>query len=293
MESLDLLDSFCGDIPRKRHSQIVSEGQELASLVLQVVDKLAVLSVLARKCLFELEYGSVDLACTVFKEHVLDRIESLLSNRHHHWRHISRALRALGQATLLVSHLQNLSHLRVKFLVQSCVEGFDVLISQEATLGDEIEKGTTAFSELEAGRRCWSGILFGFLFALSAFICSTFFGFDRLILCLSNFERFIELSLEDSRNFIASHKFDYLTEGSQVRELVLRFLIPILVQELASYFRQTQGHLQVLNKRANVQLDLVYESLLRNLSNVLELAILLLLEQRRVVCVQVLSKQLA
>jgi len=95
VEPLDLRHSIRGDIPSEGDSQIIPKSEELTTLVLQVVDELAILTILASQGLLLLEDGCVDLASTMLKEHVLDVFECCLADGHHHWRHISGSFGAL------------------------------------------------------------------------------------------------------------------------------------------------------------------------------------------------------
>lgn len=49
VESLDVADTVQSEVPRERHGQVVAQGQELATLIRQVVDELRVLAVLPCK----------------------------------------------------------------------------------------------------------------------------------------------------------------------------------------------------------------------------------------------------
>ena len=64
------------------YSQVVAERAELSSLVLQIVDELAVLAILARENLLELEYGSVDSHSSVQLEDIGNLAEDGLAKEH-------------------------------------------------------------------------------------------------------------------------------------------------------------------------------------------------------------------
>jgi len=196
VEPLDLLNSLGGDIPSEGNREIVPESEKLATLILQIVDELAVLAILASQSLLELEDGRVNLASTVLKEHVLDIVESLFTNRHHHWRHISRALGALWQATLLVSNLKNFSHLRVEFLVQCRVKGVNVRVCEQSALRKEFKEDATTFTELQTGRWCRRCILLWLFLSISSF-SPTLFRLNRVVLILRDFKCFLELGFKD------------------------------------------------------------------------------------------------
>lgn len=83
MVPLDVLDiAVHGKPTRKRHSQVISQGAVLASLVGQVVDELAVLAIFASQDILELENGCVDGDATVTLEDFGDRTEDLVTNDH-------------------------------------------------------------------------------------------------------------------------------------------------------------------------------------------------------------------
>lgn len=49
VESLDVTDTVQSEVPREGHGKVVTQGQELATLIRQVVDELRVLAVLPCK----------------------------------------------------------------------------------------------------------------------------------------------------------------------------------------------------------------------------------------------------
>jgi hypothetical protein len=68
---------------RKRaHGQVVAEGAELAALVLEVVDELRVLAVLAAEDLLELKDGRVDGDAAVKLKDAGDGLEDLVAEEH-------------------------------------------------------------------------------------------------------------------------------------------------------------------------------------------------------------------
>jgi hypothetical protein len=107
VKALNRRQRFFSHVPGEWHSQVVSQGQNLAALVLQVVDQLAVFSVLASEGLFQLEDWCIDFASTMLLKNSSDRLESLFSDRHLQRCHVSGPLRALGSASFLIVHLQN------------------------------------------------------------------------------------------------------------------------------------------------------------------------------------------
>ena len=68
--ALDLADLVHGDVAGEGDGEVVAEGEDLAALVLQVVDQLGVLAVLARQHLLQLEDRRVDRLRAVPLEHL-------------------------------------------------------------------------------------------------------------------------------------------------------------------------------------------------------------------------------
>lgn len=110
VEALDRRNAVLGHISCEGHGQIVAQREQLAALVLEVVDELALFAVLARERLLELEDGRVDLAGTVLLEDTSDDPEGLFTNSHFLGAHIARALRALGLASSLISRFSDLTN---------------------------------------------------------------------------------------------------------------------------------------------------------------------------------------
>ncbi|KAI3488264.1 hypothetical protein L1887_47803 [Cichorium endivia] len=92
-----------GDEAGKGHGEIVAQRAELATLVLEVVDELGVLAVLAGEDLLELEDGRVDGDGAVGGEDVFDGGEDALAQRHGERLPVARALGRLeGELDLLL-----------------------------------------------------------------------------------------------------------------------------------------------------------------------------------------------
>lgn len=74
------------------HSQVIPQAADLAALVFEVVDELAVLSVLAGEDLLELKDGGVDGNGAVELKDSGDGLEDVLTQEHLAWVVVFRAL---------------------------------------------------------------------------------------------------------------------------------------------------------------------------------------------------------
>jgi len=108
VESLDLFHSLRSNESCKRNSQIVPERGKFTALVLQVVDELGVLAVLAHECFSQLEDRGIDLDCSVLLEDALDDVEGLFADGHLNGSHVTCALSAFRDSSLLVFGLHDL-----------------------------------------------------------------------------------------------------------------------------------------------------------------------------------------
>lgn len=103
MESFDLFDvGVGGHVPRERHCQVVAEGVFRFGLVGEVVDEFAILAVLPRQDVLQLESGGVDLHCSVFAEHSADGVDDLPPHCHLLWVEVPGALGGLDLALVFV-----------------------------------------------------------------------------------------------------------------------------------------------------------------------------------------------
>lgn len=107
VEALNRRQRFFSHVPGEWHCQVVSQGQDLAALVLKVVYKLAVFSVLASEGLFQLKDRRINFTSSMFLKNSSDRLEGLVSDRHLQRCHVSGSLRTLGSASLLIVDLKN------------------------------------------------------------------------------------------------------------------------------------------------------------------------------------------
>jgi len=85
-------------------------------------------------------------------ENSFDLVESLLTDSHLQWCHITSAFGALWKTALLVSHLKNFRKLALEFLVQSYVEVVDVFFLEEASLRDKVKEVSATTTKLQTGR---------------------------------------------------------------------------------------------------------------------------------------------
>ena len=105
VEALDLLNALGSDVTSERNCKVISEGKQLSSLILKIIDKLAVLTVFSSQSLLQFKDRGIDLTCSMFMENSLNFVEGLLTDSHLQWCHVARTFGALGQTTFLVSNL--------------------------------------------------------------------------------------------------------------------------------------------------------------------------------------------
>ena len=117
VEALDVAHRVHGQEAGEGHGQVVAQRQELPALVRQVVDQLAVLPVLARQRLLELEHGRVDLHRPVAVKDAPDGGEGPRPHLHLLGPEVARALGDLGRAPhpTRPQALQKRLHLRARW----------------------------------------------------------------------------------------------------------------------------------------------------------------------------------
>ena len=292
VEAFDLLKALRSHVSSEGHSKIVAESKQLATLVLQVVDQLRVLSVLSSEGLLELEDRSVDLTCSMFVEDALDLVKCFLPNRHLQRGHITSALRTLGQSTFLVANLKDLSKLTLQLSVEDDVEVVGLIGEESARLAREVvEEATTALAKLDTSRGCCSRVFLGFFLVVSSFTDTLFL--NPCILSFSHSDDFSELALESILRFLSTQVSNRFPEGRKICLFALSLFVPVLVQELTAHIAELNGRFQVTKDCVEEHFDLVDEGVLRARGNVLQLPILLLVEKGGVVRIQVLCQLLA
>ena len=82
MEALNLLNALGSNVTSERHGEIVPECKQLSTLVLQIIDKLAILTILASQSLFQFKNWRVNLTCTVLVEYPLNFVEGVFTDGH-------------------------------------------------------------------------------------------------------------------------------------------------------------------------------------------------------------------
>ena len=108
MVPLDVPRVVEGHVACEGHGEVVAQAERLAPLVRQVVDQLAVLAVLPRQRLPQLEDRGVDGDGAVAFEHADDGGEGLFPDRHLLRQEVAGALGDLRLATGGVGHREGL-----------------------------------------------------------------------------------------------------------------------------------------------------------------------------------------
>lgn len=188
MESLDRGESLLSHVPGEGHREIIAQGEQLTTLVLKVVNKLAVFTIFTSEGLLELKDWSVDFRSTVLFEYGSDGVEGLLLDGHLGGAHVTRTFGALRSSCARVGLFNGFHDGRLKLtvteeihltlkkgLITSALSFKNLKIIEELARAFSESNGSSIFplllgglfivllGSISCGLFCFHFILFGFV----------------------------------------------------------------------------------------------------------------------------------